>query len=219
VTPRLVCPSWRWMTISGTPWRAISTACAVAQLVGGEGAAHAGLRSDVSELGAHGGVDHARPRVGPVTMQNSAPTGSSARYRATVGVVPRPTRPCRPRVGGGPCLAAPIATPGGCSRGGADGFSMQRCGQPRPATNRRLPQTGRFSLAVQRGRRRAARRVRRSGLRVRGRSREGTCSRPSPWSVRNWVGAAGGALWARGSGVRRRPRRPRSMDSSSASAV
>jgi hypothetical protein len=31
-------------------------ACAVAQLVGGEAAAHAGLRSDVSELGAHGGV-------------------------------------------------------------------------------------------------------------------------------------------------------------------
>ncbi|MEA2127284.1 MAG: hypothetical protein QOJ85_175 [Solirubrobacteraceae bacterium] len=44
------------MTISGTPSRAIWTACAVAQLVGGEAAAHAGLRSDVSELGAHGGV-------------------------------------------------------------------------------------------------------------------------------------------------------------------
>src|SRR5919108_2113010 len=28
VIPRLVCPSWRWMTISGTPSRAISTACA-----------------------------------------------------------------------------------------------------------------------------------------------------------------------------------------------
>src|SRR5512144_332034 len=26
--PRLVCPSWRWMTINGTPSRAISTACA-----------------------------------------------------------------------------------------------------------------------------------------------------------------------------------------------
>src|SRR3954447_19018189 len=26
--PRLVCPSWRWMTISGTPSRAISTAWA-----------------------------------------------------------------------------------------------------------------------------------------------------------------------------------------------
>src|SRR3954463_11948600 len=26
--PRLVCPSWRWMTIRGTPSRAISTACA-----------------------------------------------------------------------------------------------------------------------------------------------------------------------------------------------
>src|ERR687898_260862 len=28
VMPRLVWPSWRWMTISGTPSRAISTACA-----------------------------------------------------------------------------------------------------------------------------------------------------------------------------------------------
>src|ERR671911_557425 len=28
VMPRLVCPSWRWMMISGTPSRAISTACA-----------------------------------------------------------------------------------------------------------------------------------------------------------------------------------------------
>ena len=28
VMPRLLCPSWRWMTISGTPSRAISTAWA-----------------------------------------------------------------------------------------------------------------------------------------------------------------------------------------------
>jgi hypothetical protein len=28
VIPRLACPSWRWMTFSGTPSRAISTACA-----------------------------------------------------------------------------------------------------------------------------------------------------------------------------------------------
>jgi hypothetical protein len=27
VMPRLMCPSWRWMTPAGHPWRAISTAC------------------------------------------------------------------------------------------------------------------------------------------------------------------------------------------------
>jgi hypothetical protein len=77
----------------------------------------------------------------------------------------------------------------GASRRGADRFSMQRCGQPRPATNRRLHQTRGGSVwPFSRARRRAARRVRRSGLRVRGRSRGGTCSRsrrsPRPFPSR-----------------------------------
>lgn len=44
------------MTISGTASRVVSYGVRVAQLVRGEAAAHAGVRSDVSELGAHGGV-------------------------------------------------------------------------------------------------------------------------------------------------------------------
>ena len=77
----------------------------------------------------------------------------------------------------------------GASRRSADRFSMQRCGRPRPATTRRLPQTRGGSVwPLSPARRRAARRVRRSGLRVRGRSRGGTCSRsrrsPRPFPSR-----------------------------------
>src|SRR5215207_7131929 len=57
--PRLVWPSWRWMTISGTPSRAISTAVRVAQLVRRKASPHAGLARDAAQLRASGG---GRPR-------------------------------------------------------------------------------------------------------------------------------------------------------------
>src|SRR5829696_8590328 len=70
--PRLVWPSWRWMMISDTPSRAISTAWGVAELVRREASPHAGLAGDASQLGARGGrrprapargaVDHAEQR-------------------------------------------------------------------------------------------------------------------------------------------------------------
>src|SRR5215207_6002858 len=59
VMPRLVWPSWRWMTISGTPSRAISTAWAWRSWCGGEASPHAGPVGEAAELRAGGG---GRPR-------------------------------------------------------------------------------------------------------------------------------------------------------------
>src|SRR5688572_17757504 len=55
--PRLVWPSWRSMTISGTPSRAISTACAWRSWR--KASPHAGLAGDAAQLSAGGG---GRPR-------------------------------------------------------------------------------------------------------------------------------------------------------------
>src|SRR4029453_18066696 len=77
--PRLVWPSWRWMTISGTPSRAISTAWAWRSWCGAKRrrtpASRATRRSSVRAAPAVRG----RPRGGPVTMQNRGPTGSATR--------------------------------------------------------------------------------------------------------------------------------------------
>jgi hypothetical protein len=99
-------------------------------------------------------------------------------------------------------IAVPASTSRSChptanGRGAASGersprmesTSVQRCGRPRLPRTAASLEPGRFSLAVQPGaRRRAARRARRSGLRVRGRSRGGTCSRsrrsPRPFPSR-----------------------------------
>src|SRR5215218_10294455 len=53
--PRLVWPSWRWMTIGGTPSWAISTAWAWRSLVRREASPYAGLAGDASYLSARGG--------------------------------------------------------------------------------------------------------------------------------------------------------------------
>ena len=50
--------------------------------------------------------DHARPRVGPSTTQNSGPTGISGGPPARVGCAPSPRRPCRSRAGVRPCRGA-----------------------------------------------------------------------------------------------------------------
>src|SRR4051812_42874356 len=62
--PRLVCPSWRWITISGTPSRAISTACAWRSWCGAK--PHAGLAGDAAQLGAGGGGRPGPPAGGAV---------------------------------------------------------------------------------------------------------------------------------------------------------
>src|SRR4051812_8475448 len=79
VMPRLAWPSWRWMTLSGTPSRAISTAWAWRSWCGAKRrlipASTARSRSVVRT--AEG--DHGRPRVGPSMTHSSAPTGTPTR--------------------------------------------------------------------------------------------------------------------------------------------
>jgi hypothetical protein len=79
VVPRLACPSCLWMMFSGTPSRASSSACAWRSLWGAKRRltpARAATRRNSARTAA---PDHGRPRVGPSMMQNSGPTGSSAR--------------------------------------------------------------------------------------------------------------------------------------------
>src|SRR5215210_4252130 len=49
--PRLLCPSWRWMTISGTPSRQLD-GVGVAQLVWSEAAPYSGHGSGAAEVGS-----------------------------------------------------------------------------------------------------------------------------------------------------------------------
>jgi hypothetical protein len=53
-------PSWRWMTISGTPSRAIFDGMGVAELVRGKAPTHPGLAGDAAQLRAGGAR---RPRA------------------------------------------------------------------------------------------------------------------------------------------------------------
>jgi hypothetical protein len=62
VTPRLVCPRWRWMTFAGSLVRELD-GVGVAELVRRERPPHAGLGGDASQLGA-GGVARPRPAAG-----------------------------------------------------------------------------------------------------------------------------------------------------------
>src|SRR5919198_6264530 len=75
VIPRLVCPSWRGMTISGTPSRAISTACAWRSWWGAKRrrtpASRAMRRSSVRAAAAA----HGRPRGGAVDDAEQRPDG------------------------------------------------------------------------------------------------------------------------------------------------
>jgi hypothetical protein len=48
----VVCPSWRWMTISGTPSRGHLDGVRVAQLMGCEAPPDTGLGGGVAQLGA-----------------------------------------------------------------------------------------------------------------------------------------------------------------------
>ena len=77
--PRLVCPSWRWMTISGTPSRAISTAWAWRSWCGAKRRRTPASAAVWRSCSRAAPCDQACPRVGPVSTQNSGPTGSSTR--------------------------------------------------------------------------------------------------------------------------------------------
>src|SRR5829696_8535499 len=69
--PGLLWPSWRWMTISATPSRAISTACACRSWCGAKGRrtpAAAAVRRSSARAAAG---DQWRPRVPPLMMHSS----------------------------------------------------------------------------------------------------------------------------------------------------
>jgi hypothetical protein len=75
----VLCPSWRWMTIRGTPSRAISTACVFRSGCGAKRRptpARAAARRSSARAPL---VVHGRPRARPMMMQNSGPTGSVIR--------------------------------------------------------------------------------------------------------------------------------------------
>jgi hypothetical protein len=79
VMPRLLYPSWRWMTIRGTPSWAISTAWACRSWCGAKRRrtpACAAVRRRSARAAV---LDQVRPRVGPLMTQKSGPTGSSSR--------------------------------------------------------------------------------------------------------------------------------------------
>src|SRR3954447_25286154 len=89
--PRLLWPSWRWMTMSGTPSCAISTAWAWRSWCGAKRRrtpAVAAVRRSSARAAAG---DHGRPRVGPLTTQNRGPTGElEAHIDPTLQVLPGP---------------------------------------------------------------------------------------------------------------------------------
>ena len=109
--PRLVCPSWRWMTISGTPSRAISTACAWRSWCGAKRRRTPASRATRRSSQRAAAAAHGRPRVAPLTTQKQRPDRQlHPRVAARARAAPTPSRPCRPRGGGRPCRAAPAAT-------------------------------------------------------------------------------------------------------------
>jgi len=77
--PRLLYPSWRWMTISGTPSQATSTAWAWRSWCGAKRRrtpAAGAVRRSWARAAA---VAQGRPPVVPLMTQNSGPEGSSRR--------------------------------------------------------------------------------------------------------------------------------------------
>src|SRR4051794_33327807 len=61
VMPRLVWPSWRWVTMSGTPLACHLDGVGVAELVRREAPAHASRRGGLAELCAGGGCRPGAP--------------------------------------------------------------------------------------------------------------------------------------------------------------
>ena len=105
--PRLLWPSCRWMTISGTPSRASSTACVWRSWCGAN-RRRTPARTAVRRRSARAAaLAQCRPRVWPLMTHSSGPTGSSSRVSSHGSARPSPTRPCRPRDGARPCRAAP----------------------------------------------------------------------------------------------------------------
>jgi hypothetical protein len=77
--PRFTWPSWRWITTSGTPSWAISTACACRSWCGAKRRLTPARTAIVRSCRRTPWGDHGRPRVAPLITQNNAPTGSCLR--------------------------------------------------------------------------------------------------------------------------------------------
>ena len=77
--PRLLGPSWRWITISGTPSRAISTAWAWRSRCSAKRRRTPARGGGALQLRSSRGGRPGRPRVVPLMTQSSEPTGSSRR--------------------------------------------------------------------------------------------------------------------------------------------
>src|SRR4051794_35911443 len=73
--PRLVWPSWRWMTISGTPSRAISTAWAWRSWCGEKRCRTPAWRATRRSSERAAAAAQGRPRVGALTTQNQRSDG------------------------------------------------------------------------------------------------------------------------------------------------
>src|SRR5215208_6163629 len=88
--PRLVWPSWRWMMISGTPSRAISTAWAWRSWCGAKRRRTPAWRATRCSSERAAAAAQGRPRVAPLTTQNSGPTGSSTHPEPGLKLLPGP---------------------------------------------------------------------------------------------------------------------------------
>src|SRR5829696_4559981 len=77
--PRLAWPSWRWITFSETPARAISTAWGWRSWCGAKRRLTPALPARRRNCVRTEGADHGSPAVGPRRTQRSGPTGSPAR--------------------------------------------------------------------------------------------------------------------------------------------
>src|SRR5215207_8094592 len=103
---RLVWPSWRWMTISGTPFARHLDGVGVAELVRCEASPHAGLAGDAAQLGARGGR---RPWASPRGAVDHAEQRSDgqldARLEPRRELLPRPV--VHPDLAAAAALAAP----------------------------------------------------------------------------------------------------------------
>ena len=72
-------PSWRWMTISGTPSRASSTAWACRSWCGAKRRRTPASTAARRISARAAALDQWRPRVEPLITQNNGPTGNSTR--------------------------------------------------------------------------------------------------------------------------------------------
>ena len=89
--PRLACPSWRWITTSGTPSCAISTAWACRSWCGANRRLTPAAAAAWCSCLRAADASQRRPAVGPWITHSSAPIGSSpADLEPRLELLPRP---------------------------------------------------------------------------------------------------------------------------------